>query len=126
MPPLVVGFPVLARPKGCDGLEMHSLSDLLDFCKASDVTLVEGVIFIEGQRAVLFLSQTIGNMLVWMNADRGDINPSGFSRMTVSVKGYLEGARHIYGKGITHSEIFWKPTNAGIRSKTVQRIASFW
>ncbi|CAI6092873.1 unnamed protein product [Clonostachys chloroleuca] len=96
MPPLIVGFPVLARPKGCDGLEMHSLCDLLDFCKASDVTLVEGVIFIEGQRAVLFLSQTIGNILVWMNADRGDINPSGFSRMTVSVKGYLEGARHIY------------------------------
>ncbi|CAG9986688.1 unnamed protein product [Clonostachys byssicola] len=96
MPPLVVGFPVLARPKGCDGLEIHSLADLLDFCKASDVTLVEGATFIEGQKTVLVASQTIGNMVIWMNADRGDINPSGFSRMTISVKDRLEGARHIY------------------------------
>ncbi|VUC21319.1 unnamed protein product [Clonostachys rosea] len=96
MPPLVVGFPVLTRPKGCEGLEMHSLSDLLAFCEASDVTLIEGVIFIEGRQTTLFLSQTVGNILVWMNADPGDINPSGFSRITVSVKGFLEEGRHIY------------------------------
>ncbi|CAH0057092.1 unnamed protein product [Clonostachys solani] len=132
MPPLVVGFPVLTRPDGCDGLEMHSLSDLLAFCNASDVTLIEGAIFIEGRKTVLFLSQTIGNILVWMNADRGDINPSGFSRITVSVKGLLEEGRHIYdprpskvslrsGSGVSDS----KPIafDQGCNAKNGQRLS---